>query len=147
VRRRTYTSPSQGDSGEATARRHTRTLLRHSMGSVGDCYDNALCESFFATVECEWLDRHRFQAQAEARMARLRFHRGFLQPAPTSFVSRIPLARQLRKKKSTTTRGQRMLREAALRPAPPPGPFKDGPSGRLSMETGQLQDAVWGVLR
>ena len=30
--------------------------VRPSMGSVGDCYDNALCESFFATVECELLD-------------------------------------------------------------------------------------------
>lgn len=27
--------------------------VRPSMGSVGDCYDNALCESFFATLECE----------------------------------------------------------------------------------------------
>ena len=29
------------------------------MGSVGDCYDNALCESFFATLECELIDRER----------------------------------------------------------------------------------------
>jgi len=25
--------------------------LRPSTGSVGDCYDNALCESFFATLD------------------------------------------------------------------------------------------------
>lgn len=31
--------------------------IRPSMGSVGDCYDNAMCESFFATLECELLDR------------------------------------------------------------------------------------------
>jgi transposase InsO family protein len=43
--------------------------VRPSMGSVGDAYDNALCESFFATLECELLDRPRFQSQAEARMA------------------------------------------------------------------------------
>ena len=30
--------------------------VRPSMGSVGDCYDNAMCESFFATLECELLD-------------------------------------------------------------------------------------------
>ena len=30
------------------------------MGSVGDCYDNAMAESFFATLECELLDRTRF---------------------------------------------------------------------------------------
>jgi putative transposase len=43
--------------------------VRPSRGSVGDCYDNALCESFFATLECELLDRLRFRNQAEARMA------------------------------------------------------------------------------
>ena len=32
-----------------------------AMGSVGDCYDNAMAESFFATLECELLDRTRFQ--------------------------------------------------------------------------------------
>ena len=31
--------------------------IRPSMGSVGDCFDNAMCESFFATLECELLDR------------------------------------------------------------------------------------------
>jgi putative transposase len=30
--------------------------VRPPMGSVGYCYDNTLCESFFATVECELLD-------------------------------------------------------------------------------------------
>lgn len=34
--------------------------IRPSMGSVGDCYDNALCESFFATLECELIDRRHF---------------------------------------------------------------------------------------
>ena len=43
--------------------------VRPSMGSVGDCYDNAMCESFFASLECELLERHRFRTQAEARMA------------------------------------------------------------------------------
>jgi len=37
--------------------------IRPSMGSVGDAYDNALCESFFATLECELLDRQRFRTQ------------------------------------------------------------------------------------
>jgi len=40
--------------------------VRPSMGSVGDCFDNAMCESFFATLECELLARHRFHAQAQA---------------------------------------------------------------------------------
>ena len=40
------------------------------MGSVGDAYDNAMAESFFATLECELLERRRFKTQAGgARMA------------------------------------------------------------------------------
>ena len=35
--------------------------VRPSTGSVGDAYDNALCESFFATLECELLDRRSFR--------------------------------------------------------------------------------------
>ena len=44
--------------------------MRPSMGSVGDAYDNAMCESFFSTLEAELLSRYRFQSQAEARMLR-----------------------------------------------------------------------------
>lgn len=51
-----------------------------SMGSVGDAYDNALCESFFATLECELIDRRRFGSQAEARMAVFDFIEGFYNP-------------------------------------------------------------------
>ena len=40
--------------------------IRPSMGSVGDCYDNAMCESFFATLECELLAKHRFPSQNAA---------------------------------------------------------------------------------
>jgi putative transposase len=51
-----------------------------SMGSVGDCYDNALCESFFATLDCELLDRHTFHTQAEARRAVFAFIEGWYNP-------------------------------------------------------------------
>ena len=50
--------------------------VRPSMGSVGDCFDNAMCESFFATLECELLDRRRFRTQVEARMAVFEFIEG-----------------------------------------------------------------------
>jgi putative transposase len=42
--------------------------VRPSMGSVGDAYDTALGEAFFATLEGALLDRRRFRSQAEARM-------------------------------------------------------------------------------
>ena len=51
--------------------------MRPSMGSVGDAYDNAMCESFFATLECELLDRRRFKTQAEARIAVFEFVEAF----------------------------------------------------------------------
>lgn len=54
--------------------------VRPSMGSVGDCYDNALCESFFATLECELIDRRRFRSQSEARMAVFEFIEGWYNP-------------------------------------------------------------------
>jgi len=54
--------------------------VRPSMGSVGDAYDNAMAESFFATLECELIDRHRFKTQAEARIAVFTFIEGFYNP-------------------------------------------------------------------
>jgi putative transposase len=54
--------------------------VRPSMGSVGDAYDNAMCESFFATLECELLDRRKFKTKAEARMAIFQFIEGWYNP-------------------------------------------------------------------
>ena len=54
--------------------------VRPSMGSVGDCFDNAMCESFFATLECELLDRRHFKTQIEARMAVFEFIEGWYNP-------------------------------------------------------------------
>ena len=54
--------------------------VRPSMGSVGDAYDNAMCESFFATLECELLDRRTFQTKAEARIAVFDFIEGWYNP-------------------------------------------------------------------
>ncbi len=49
--------------------------------SVGDGYDNAMCESFFATLECELIDRRRFRPHSEARMAVFQFIEGFYNPS------------------------------------------------------------------
>lgn len=51
-----------------------------SMGSVGDCFDNAMAESFFATLECELLWRRRFRDQDEARLAVFQFLEGWYNP-------------------------------------------------------------------
>ena len=65
-----YTSLSFGE-------RCRESGIAQSMGSVGDAYDNAMCESFFATLECELLDRSRFPTAAEARRETFRFIEGF----------------------------------------------------------------------
>jgi putative transposase len=54
--------------------------VRPSMGSVGDCFDNAMCESFFATLECELLERRHFKTQIEARLAIFEFIEGWYNP-------------------------------------------------------------------
>ena len=43
--------------------------VRPSMGSVGDAYDNAMAESFFASLECELIARRSWKTKTEARMA------------------------------------------------------------------------------
>lgn len=50
------------------------------MGSVGDCFDNAMAESFFATLECELLQRRRLKTPAEARREVFRFIEGWYNP-------------------------------------------------------------------
>jgi putative transposase len=68
-----YTSLSFG-------KRCTKAGIRPSMGSVGDCYDNAMCESFFATLETELLDQSAFRTHSEARMAIFDFIEAFYNP-------------------------------------------------------------------
>lgn len=64
----------------AFGRRCKEASVRPSMGSAGDCYDNALCESFFATLECELIDRSCFHTHAEARMAIFEYIEGWYNP-------------------------------------------------------------------
>ena len=54
--------------------------VRPSMGSVGDAYDNAMCESFFSTLEAELLSRRRFAPQAKAKTACCSDVEGFCNP-------------------------------------------------------------------
>ena len=54
--------------------------VRPSMGSVRDAYDNAMAESFFASLECELLNRRSFKTQTEARMALFTWIEGWYNP-------------------------------------------------------------------
>ena len=50
------------------------------MGSLGDAYDNAMAESFFASLECELLNRRSFKSKAEARTALFTYIEGWYNP-------------------------------------------------------------------
>lgn len=64
----------------ALGRRLEEAQILASMGTTGDCYDNALIESFFATLECELIDRYRFRDKEEASIAVFEFIEGFYNP-------------------------------------------------------------------
>jgi putative transposase len=69
-----------------------------SMGSVGDCYDNAMCESFNAIIECELLVFHRFKTPREAALALFDFIEGFYNPrrrhTAIGFISPVEFERR-----------------------------------------------------
>jgi putative transposase len=54
--------------------------VRPSMGTVGDAYDNAMAESFFASLECELLNRRAFKTKFEARTALFTYIEGWYNP-------------------------------------------------------------------
>ncbi len=50
------------------------------MGTTGEAYDNAMCESFFATLQCELIDRTTFKNREEAQKAVFEFIEGWYNP-------------------------------------------------------------------
>jgi transposase InsO family protein len=82
-----YTAPTFGG-------RCREAGVRSSMGSVGDAYDNAMCESFFATLECELLARRQFTSQAEAKMWSSATSRA-VQAGPPSFRHQLSVTDRL----------------------------------------------------
>ena len=83
----------------AFGKRCQEMAVMPSMGSVGDAYDNAMAESFFATLEREVLNRRRFKTQTEARLAIFEWLEGWYNPhrrhsslgylSPTNFERRL----------------------------------------------------------
>ena len=64
------------------------------MGSVGDAYDNAMAESFFASLECELLDRRSFETKTMGRLAVFTYIEGWYNPRRRhSGLGRIPPAK------------------------------------------------------
>jgi len=48
-----------------------------SMGRVTTCYDNAMCESFFARLKTEWTRRQSYRAPAEVRLSLFTYIEGW----------------------------------------------------------------------
>ena len=96
--------------------------VRPSMGSVGDAYDNALCESFFATLECELLDRQRFRTQVEARLAVFDFIEGWYNPrrrhSGLAYLSPMIFEEAHGRDDRTVPPGSTIGRGAAISPSP-----------------------------
>jgi putative transposase len=57
-----------------------RSGVSLSMGSIGDAYDNAMAESFFATIKTELIHQQRFQSFDEARAAIFEYIEGWYNP-------------------------------------------------------------------
>jgi len=64
----------------AFSRRCREAGIAPSMGTVGDAYDNAMAEAFFATLEVELLMRQTFATRSAARLALFEYIEGFYNP-------------------------------------------------------------------
>jgi putative transposase len=93
-----YTSQAFGD-------RCSRAGIRLSMGTVGDSYDNAVAESFFASLETELIDRRHWRTRDEARRDVFAYLETFYNPhrrhsalgylSPLEYERRYRLSQQL----------------------------------------------------
>src|SRR4029450_13392411 len=121
----------------AFGRRSREAGLVASMGSGGDCYNNAITGSFFATLECELLHRRRFRTQTQGRVAVFDYLEGFYNPRRRHSA--------LRQHSPADYERSQQLNYAATQPCtplpqsllhPPPSPLRPGPAqpGRLRKE-------------
>ena len=55
--------------GQAYQSLLARYQMQPSMSKTGSCFDNAVAESFFSTLKCEWLHGQRFTTRQEALTA------------------------------------------------------------------------------
>ncbi|AVS91205.1 hypothetical protein C8246_04545 [Paracidovorax avenae] len=64
----------------AFGQRSAEMGVRPSMGSVGNAYDHAMAEGFFATLEGELIERRSFRSKAEAKAAVFSYIEGWYNP-------------------------------------------------------------------
>ena len=80
------------------AKRCAKAGIEISMGSVGDCYDNAVCETFHASIKKEKIYRQSWPTRAEARTAIFAYIEGWYNPrrrhSTLGYLSPIEFERQ-----------------------------------------------------
>ena len=67
-----------------------------SVGRKGECWDNAVAESFFATIKRELIDTRSWPTRTGLRRGCLRVHRGLVQHPPAALDARLPQPRSIR---------------------------------------------------
>ena len=67
-----------------------------SVGRKGECWDNAVAESFFATIKRELIDTRAWPTQSRTSTRGLRVHRGLVQHPPAALDARLPQPRSIR---------------------------------------------------
>jgi putative transposase len=107
--------------------------VRPSMGSVGDAYDNAMAESFFASLECELIDRRSWKTFAQARMAIFTWIEGWYNPrrrhSGIGQKSPINFDKELQKQGPSTTNACQQITEEDGLPKGCFAPVDKPPSG------------------
>jgi putative transposase len=107
---------SSGSTSIAFGQHLREAGLLASMGSRGDAYDNALCESFFASLECELLDRSSFLDRSAARVGVFDYIECWYNPhrrhSALDMLSPLEFERHWRQ--------AQLPKQQARRPGPPP---------------------------
>ena len=90
-----------------------RLGLVSSMGTVGDCYDNAPMESFWGSMQVELLDRQRWRTKLELAIAIADYIEHFYNP-PGDTARRLPHPERIRRPTLTRTPGHVVMRRGPL---------------------------------
>ena len=72
----------------------------------GECWDNAVAESFFATIKRELIDTRAWPTRAGLRTRGVRLHRGLVQHPPPTQLARLPQPSRVRSAQRRQSRPQ-----------------------------------------